>query len=226
VGADRRGPLAAFIILAVIAVILLVTSVRSQASSGWFRTTVVAGPVTEPSPWGPRDVTQVVRDGVVLVRKAADPSGPEDSAAETVGASPSVVAKPAARATSSAPHQVAETSRHDHPTSTPPQPVGDPADDDATERPGGTAAPVEARPTSSAASDHGRHLGWYKSHGHDVSADDAGVDTDNADTDSPDTDSGDVDTERSGHGNGHACGHDRSRGWLPGFGVRSHGGRH
>lgn len=51
-GADRRGPLAAFIILAIIAVILLVTSVRSQAAPGWFSTTVVAGPVIEPHPSG------------------------------------------------------------------------------------------------------------------------------------------------------------------------------
>jgi len=31
---DRRGPLAAFIVVAIIAVILLVTSVRSQAAPG------------------------------------------------------------------------------------------------------------------------------------------------------------------------------------------------
>ena len=31
-GADRRGPLAAFIVVAIIAAILLVTSVRSQAA--------------------------------------------------------------------------------------------------------------------------------------------------------------------------------------------------
>ena len=46
-GADRRGPLAAFVIVALIAAILLVTSVRSQAAP-WFRSTVVAGPVGEP----------------------------------------------------------------------------------------------------------------------------------------------------------------------------------
>lgn len=34
---DRRGPLAAFVVVAVIAAILLVTSVRSQAEPGWLR---------------------------------------------------------------------------------------------------------------------------------------------------------------------------------------------
>jgi hypothetical protein len=34
VGADRKGPLAAFVVIAIIAAVLLVTSVRSQAESG------------------------------------------------------------------------------------------------------------------------------------------------------------------------------------------------
>ena len=108
-------------------------------------------------------------------------------------------------------HQVAETSRHDHPTSTPPQQVGDPADDDATERPGDTAAPPDEMRTSSGDHDHGRHLGWYQTHGRDVRADGA------------------ADTEGNSHGNGHANdrarGHDHSRWWLP-VGVGSHGRGH
>jgi hypothetical protein len=35
VGADRKGPLAALIVVALIAVILLVTAVRSQAAPEW-----------------------------------------------------------------------------------------------------------------------------------------------------------------------------------------------
>jgi hypothetical protein len=35
VRADRRGPLLAFIVVAIIAAIMLVTSVRSQAEPGW-----------------------------------------------------------------------------------------------------------------------------------------------------------------------------------------------
>jgi hypothetical protein len=34
VGADRKGPLAAFVVIAIIAAVLLVTSVRSQADPG------------------------------------------------------------------------------------------------------------------------------------------------------------------------------------------------
>jgi hypothetical protein len=35
VGGDRKGPLAAFIVIAIIAAILLITSVRSQAATAW-----------------------------------------------------------------------------------------------------------------------------------------------------------------------------------------------
>jgi hypothetical protein len=35
VGADHKGPLAAFVVVAIIAAVLLVTSVRSQAEPGW-----------------------------------------------------------------------------------------------------------------------------------------------------------------------------------------------
>ena len=150
-GADRRGPLAAFIILAVIAVILLVTSVRSQAAPGWFRTTVVAGHVARPDAWAP-DVTQVVQEGVVLARKAAaDTSRPEHHATASPGVSPSVVPQRAAPATSSARHQVAGAPRPDHPT----------------------GAPTD-QTTTWGTHDHGRHLGWYKSRGRDATAAGAG----------------------------------------------------
>ena len=47
---DRRGPLVAFVVVAIIAAILLVTSVRSQAAPGWLRvpaTTIADGPTAE-----------------------------------------------------------------------------------------------------------------------------------------------------------------------------------
>lgn len=189
-GADRRGPLAAFIILAIIAVILLVTSVRSQAAPGWFHTTVVAGPVSEPHLWGLGDATEVVEDGVVLVRAVSHGSAP---------------------ATSSTRRQVTGSPRHDLPASTPQQPAKAPTGDGATERPGDTAAPPDEMRTSSGDHDHGRHLGWYQTHGRDVRADGA------------------ADTEGNSHGNGHANdrarGHDHSRWWLP-VGVGSHGRGH
>ena len=34
-GADHKGPLAAFVVIAIVAAVLLVTSVRSQAEEGW-----------------------------------------------------------------------------------------------------------------------------------------------------------------------------------------------
>lgn len=43
-GADRKGPLAAFIVVAIIAAILLITSVRSQAATGWLGRAVPSTP--------------------------------------------------------------------------------------------------------------------------------------------------------------------------------------
>ena len=87
-GADRRGPLAAFIIVAVIAGILLVTSVRSQASPGWLSpvglpATVVAAPVTG-------GLDQIVHEGVVLVHRAKTDSVDDHTRTESVGPSTSV----------------------------------------------------------------------------------------------------------------------------------------
>jgi hypothetical protein len=51
VGTDRRGPLAAFVVIAIIAAILLVTSVRSQAAPGWLDPDQVpAAAVAAPPP--------------------------------------------------------------------------------------------------------------------------------------------------------------------------------
>ena len=70
---DRRGPLAAFIVVAVIAAILLVTSVRSQAAPGWLRapTATVADLPAPNEVWtGASDhVRQAVRHGLLLVHK-------------------------------------------------------------------------------------------------------------------------------------------------------------
>ena len=50
-GTDRRGPLAAFVVIAIIAAILLVTSVRSQAAPGWLDPDQVpAAAVAAPPP--------------------------------------------------------------------------------------------------------------------------------------------------------------------------------
>jgi cytoskeletal protein RodZ len=48
VGADHKGPLAAFVVVAIIAAVLLVTSVRSQAEPGWQHLRrLVAGPAAQ-----------------------------------------------------------------------------------------------------------------------------------------------------------------------------------
>jgi hypothetical protein len=44
VGGDRKGPLAAFIVIAIIAAILLITSVRSQAATAWTDRTLPTAP--------------------------------------------------------------------------------------------------------------------------------------------------------------------------------------
>ena len=144
-GADRRGPLAAFIVIAVIAGILLVTTVRSQAAP-WFRATVVAGPATEPHLWDSvtAGVDQVVSDGAVLVRR------------EAVAASASVVAPSVGQTSLPARHRrVAAHPRH--PSGVPDQQPG--------------TGPTT--PTSTSGHDHGRHLGWSQGHGQSSGSGDA-----------------------------------------------------
>ena len=86
-GTDRKRPLAAFLVVAVIAVVLLVTSVRSQAASGWLNRRLPASVVAvvpgsgESGLWHAvgDGVNQVVRRGAVLVHKTA----PDASSGET-----------------------------------------------------------------------------------------------------------------------------------------------
>jgi hypothetical protein len=97
VGADRRGPLAAFVVIAVIAAVLLVTSVRSQAAPGWLDpdnlpAVVVAGPpATDPHVWvaATSAIPQVVEHGVVLVAKmTSEESTPAEAATLTTAGDP------------------------------------------------------------------------------------------------------------------------------------------
>jgi hypothetical protein len=151
VGADRKGPLAAFVVIAIIAAILLVTSVRSQAEPS-----LVAEPpaVTYPDLWAPAaDLQVVVRSGVTLVRKIAtaatvvrDPS--VTTAATSVPDTGSLTALPAVshrvvgRMTRRrSPHPSHRVRRHAKPSTTAPPK---------------TSAP----PTTSAPPAPGRHLGW------------------------------------------------------------------
>jgi hypothetical protein len=187
VGADRRGPLAAFVVVAIIAAILLVTSVRSQAAP-WLDpenlpTSVVAGPVTEPHLWGSvsERLDQVVQDGVVLVHKAAsDAADSEDRTTEALGASTSLTTSatttPPASATGT-PQPVGTPARHagpraHHPAAMPNFGHGHHAPQPSPE----VQQPDSAGPSSLASTsdlgrqDHGRHLGWSHGHGHGAGA--------------------------------------------------------
>jgi hypothetical protein len=220
VGADRRGPLAAFVIVALIAAILLVTAVRSQAAP-WFSARIVAGPAIEPHVWGSvtGGVDQVVHDGTVLVRKAVPTPGDDAAHVEAVGASNSVLTSP--HHTSATTRQVSRaprdhTTRHrDHhgnqptnpPASQPDQPASNPAPGTPPGNPG-----------------HGRHLGWYQHHDQeqadDVSdasdtgdAGDAGDASGPPESDgSPEHGNGHANGHANGHGNGHANGHANGHG--------------
>jgi len=208
VGADRRGPLAAFVVIAIIAAVLLVTSVRSQAAPGWLipgklPAAVVAGPVTEPHMWGAvtSRVHQVVHDGVVLAHRATTGSRDEgDGTTEVISGSTRVASPPATGdAEESETHQAGQThpvTTHPHPAGSTHPPAHDVAPPPAAETPETPEAPGTPEPPSDPAvsepdptevpdtHDHGRHLGWDHGHGHDA--------------DEPDA----QDSEH-GHGNGH-----------------------
>jgi hypothetical protein len=181
VGADRRGPLVAFIVIAVIAGILLVTSVRSQAAPGWLDTdlppTAVAAPVLEPHLWGsvPHRLPRLVKNGVALtlratthttevvgdattdIHPAETPDTADTAAASSTLTAPSVGAGPAVK------HHLVSATHPRHPATTRHAPA--PTDDGAQDPPA-DPPPVQT-PTADAQSagrDNGRHLGW--SHGH------------------------------------------------------------
>jgi hypothetical protein len=201
VGADRRGPLAAFIVVAVIAGILLVTSVRSQAAPRWLDpgglpATVVAAPVTG-------GLDQIVREGVVLVHRAKTDSVDDHTRTESVGPSTSV-ATPGTRASRPRTrHHVSPARRHHataaephHTESTPPQPTHD--------------APSAPPPLDPAPPRHdpGRHLGWAEHHGQDGTSDEPSSEEP---AETPDEyPHGNGHSDR--HGNGHAYGHQKHQG--------------
>ena len=161
-GTDRRGPLAAFIVVAIIAVILLVTSVRSQAAPGWLdgelpSSVVAVVPSTDDGLLGAigDGMDQLVEHGTVLVHKATA----HHSSAEDI--SPPASASIPEPASSSPSHRHA-SSRH---------PTGHGRSSPRAWHPDShlplTRAqhgPPAARSDTGLARQHGRHLGWV--HGH------------------------------------------------------------
>lgn len=123
-GTDRKGPLAAFVVIAIVAAILLVTSVRSQAEPPWLdqdelpATVVAAPPISDPLQWAPVvTLGQVVVHGVVLERKpAADPTDvPYSSSVVVSVADPTYDGSVPATATSGTWATHTATVAHHHP---------------------------------------------------------------------------------------------------------------
>ena len=130
-GVDRKGPLAAFVVVAVIAAVLLVTSVRSQASPGWLNpgnlpASVLAGPPgADAHLWESvtAGVDQMVEQGAVLVQKVtSDPSEIQDSTVTAAVATSGSVDGSHARAarTTTRHHHVAHVRHHSRVRSSPP----------------------------------------------------------------------------------------------------------
>ena len=174
-GTDRKGPLTAFVVIAVVAAILLVTSVRSQADPTWLDhdvpATVVAGPPTgDLHPWEP--VAPPVRSdlevqaGVVLDRRAVpgaagaqDPAtvvavagDPTYAGTEHAGTPTGTTAPAPAPATSSSTSGVVRHTRTPHHATSSTAPAS------------GTSQATQAA-VSSATPQHGRHLGWSHASG-------------------------------------------------------------
>jgi hypothetical protein len=77
VGADRKGPLVAFIVVAIIAAILLITSVRSQAATGWLGRAVPSAPGVVHAVGGGLD--RVTEQGSGVARTTTGLLAPSDS---------------------------------------------------------------------------------------------------------------------------------------------------
>jgi hypothetical protein len=148
VGAERKGPLVAFIIVAIIAVILLVTSVRSQAAPGWLDRRLPASVVAVGD-----GMSRIVAQGVVLVHRTSPEHAAADDGVVTASGSDQVIRPTQEHVSSPRPAVVgADPSRHAHPARARAADAGpaDPADVDAeTDTPGPP----------------GRHLGWGHGHG-------------------------------------------------------------
>lgn len=182
--------MAAFVVIAIIAAVLLVTSVRSQAAPGWLNpdnlpaTVVAAPPATDPHAWGAvtSDADQVVQDGVVLVERATSDDSVVDDSDVSLAA-----------ATSSAPTSDA----------------GDPANVVTHHTDPGTTHHGRHRPThhttegdepsGPAPHDHGHHHGWDHGNGHGQGHHDGG----DQGSDGPGHGHGHGHEDGHGHGNGH-----------------------
>lgn len=142
---DRRGPLVAFVVVAIIAAILLVTSVRSQAAPGWLRvpaTTIADGP-TAGDLGSASAVRRTVHPGLLLVHRVhrAQPQVPVPALV--------VPAVPVTASVAPSRHRVART----------PAPDSGPRTAAVVIVPGHQG---HGRHLGRQGHDQGRHLGWTR----------------------------------------------------------------
>ncbi len=193
-GADHKGPLAAFVVIAIIAAVLLVTSVRSQAAPGWLDpdrlpASVVAGPpATDPRLWSAvaSGVHQVVHGGVVLVKRSTSDE-PEGDRSDVALVSDTSSGDPTGNAGHSGHHVTQHRHHQTGPGHAPHPPAHPGADapvpghhgrhdsDEPSDGPGepsegpsdpGGDQPVEpAEPVDPEPHDPGHHHGWDHGHG-------------------------------------------------------------
>lgn len=144
-GAEHKGPLAAFVVIAVIAAVLLVTSVRSQAAPGWL------DPRKIP-------VSVVAAPMLSLASGASEESSTDEPAAGRADSGSQHQVRPvhSVHVVQSTTQSPSDSAVHTTtPTGAPQKPHHEP----------GHLTHPKAAPAS-ASRDHGRHLGW--SHGHEA----------------------------------------------------------
>jgi len=222
VGADRKGPLAAFVVVTIIAAVLLVTSVRSQAAPGIFGrsfpVTILAGPSTAGL-WDSagHHADQAVHQGMVLAHKAVEPVVSDDASTDTAAATvsdarpPSIAVRHQPRVqrlhAGTMPH-LAHPARDHHSHAGPTPAVDQPADqpgnqpgDQPGDQPGGTPADGPSEHAGDSAGEHSHGKGEdHHGRGRSEDGDQGRHHTDDGDT------TGDNVSETDGDTDGHTDG--------------------
>jgi hypothetical protein len=172
VSTEHKGPLAAFIVVAVIAGILLVTSVRSQAATGWLVDQLPTAAVVVSAPGAATDgliaAIGSVDPGAVLVPKAeaGTPPAPQSPSQAPQSSQTTTTAHTARTHTASSHHATSHhatthhTTTHHSTTTSTRHPLGS-----IHGHHYGWGNQVHGH-GQSYVHDHGRHLGWDKRHVH------------------------------------------------------------
>ncbi|WP_191907895.1 hypothetical protein [Nocardioides cynanchi] len=161
-GADRKGPLAAFIVVAIVAAILLITSVRSQAAPAWLDRTLPSPPRVVRALGGGLD--RVVEQGVVLAHRTGLASSDASRGSVTEAGPPADTSTTATGHLAPVRHRTTRAGHPAHRSSAAADPVSPtgPSAPDAV-RHGRHAGTADHRRNAG----HGRHLGGtHGQHGH------------------------------------------------------------